>query len=78
MSLFEIVGIVLAVWALVVSALGIRGHDFPRSPKLERLVAAISVVLVIAAIGTAIYSSSVEHEEKEKAKEAAASIPVRP
>jgi hypothetical protein len=60
---FYFVGGALAVWALVVSALGVMREDFPRTRGATRLVGAISALLVIGAIGTAIYlSATVEHE----------------
>lgn len=62
---FYIAGGVLAVWALLVSALGVMREDFPGSPGATRLVGAISVILVVAAIGTAIYLSANEEEEPE-------------
>jgi hypothetical protein len=52
---FYIAGCVLAVWALLVSALGVMREDFPSSAGASRLVGAISVLLVVAAIGTAVY-----------------------
>jgi hypothetical protein len=62
---FYIAGIVLAVWALFVTAVGVRQEDFPGTPRATRLVGAISVLLVVAAIGSAIYlSATEEHEPK--------------
>jgi hypothetical protein len=62
---FYIAGIVLACWALIVTAVGVRREDFPGSPGATRLVGAISVLLVVAAIGSAIYlSATEEHEPK--------------
>jgi hypothetical protein len=62
---FYFVGGALAAWALLVSALGVMREDFPSTPGATRLVGAISVVLVIGAIGTAIYlSATEEHEPK--------------
>ncbi len=62
---FYIVGGALAVWALLVSALGVMREDFPSTRAATRLVGAISIVLVIGAVGTAIYlSATVEHEPK--------------
>jgi len=60
---FYFVGGALAAWALLVSALGVRREDFPRTRRSTRLVGAISVVLVVAAVGTAIYLSATEEEE---------------
>ena len=62
---FYFAGGALAVWALLVSALGVMREDFPSTRSATRLVGAISVVLVLGAIGTAIYlSANVEHDPK--------------
>jgi hypothetical protein len=60
---FYFVGGALAAWALLVSALGVMREDFPRTRGATRLVGAISIVLVIAAAGTAIYLSATEEHE---------------
>lgn len=76
MNAFHLLGGLLAVWALVVSFLGITRESFPGSQ--ERLVAAISVVLVIGAVGSAIITSATEAEEQgEEAGEEAALLLVR-
>jgi len=62
---FYIAGIALAAWALVVTAVGVMREDFPGSPGATRLVGAISVLLVVAAIGSAIYLSATEEHEPE-------------
>lgn len=54
---FHAVGIALAVWALVVTALGVTREDFPGKGNGQRIVMAISAILVVAAIGTAIATS---------------------
>jgi hypothetical protein len=61
---FHVCGILFAAWALLVSFLGITREDFPGSDGTERLVAAISVLLAAAAIGTGIYTSATEEEEE--------------
>jgi hypothetical protein len=62
---FYFVGGALAAWALLVSALGVMREDFPSTRASTRLVGAISVLLVVSAIGTAIYlSANEEHEPK--------------
>lgn len=54
-TLFYIFGGLLAAWALVVSAIGIRAHDtFPPSRSAARGVIAISVVLILCAMGSAV------------------------
>ncbi len=62
---FYIVGGALAAWALIVSALGVMREDFPSTRGATRLVGAISIVLVIGAIGTAVYLSATEEHEPE-------------
>jgi hypothetical protein len=62
---FYIAGSVLAAWALLVTAVGVTREEFPGSAGATRLVGAISVLLVVAAIGSAIYlSATEEHEPK--------------
>jgi predicted lipoprotein with Yx(FWY)xxD motif len=56
---FYIVGSVLVGWALVVSlGLGLRRSAFPDTPRLARLVMAISAVLVIATGATGVVTAS--------------------
>jgi plastocyanin len=55
---FYVAGGVLVAWALIASlALGLRKPDFPRNPAGQRAVAAISAVLVLAAVSTAVITS---------------------
>jgi hypothetical protein len=57
-TLFYICGGVLVVWALAVSAMGIRGHEtFPPTKSAARGVMAISVVLILAAMGSAVITA---------------------
>ena len=60
---FYFAGGALAVWALIVSFLGIVREDFPATKSAARLVGAISILLVVGAIGSAIYLSATEEEE---------------
>ena len=54
-ALFYVCGGLLAVWALVVSAIGIKSHaTFPPSQGAARGVMAISAVLVLAAMASAV------------------------
>jgi len=57
---FHVLGGLLALWALLVSFLGITREGFPVGRAQERLVAAISVLLVVGTIGAAIYTSANE------------------
>jgi hypothetical protein len=55
---FYICGCLLALWAVVVSAIGISRHDeFPSSDGAVRGVMGISVVLVVAAMATAVITA---------------------
>jgi hypothetical protein len=54
---FYIAGGVLALWAVVLAAIGLRQPSFPGGATGERGVIAISVVLVVIAIGAAILTS---------------------
>jgi hypothetical protein len=64
---FEVLGPILILWALLLAFLGVTREDFPGSPTAERLVGAISVLLVMLAIGAAIYASTHEHKKGEAA-----------
>jgi hypothetical protein len=61
---FHVCGALFAVWALVVSFLGITREGFPGTDRAARAVGLISAVLCIAAIGTAIYTSATEEEHE--------------
>ena len=57
-TLFYVCGLLLAAWAVVVSAIGIRAHEtFPSSKGQARGVMAISAVLVVLAMASAIITS---------------------
>ncbi|MDQ3720327.1 MAG: hypothetical protein M3350_06045 [Actinomycetota bacterium] len=75
MNAFHVVGGLLAVWAVVVSFLGITREGFPNSKMAEIVVSVVSVVLVIGAIGTAVYTGANEGAE-EGAEESALVVPV--
>jgi hypothetical protein len=61
---FHLCGGLLAGWAVLVAILGITRENFPGSGAAARIVGAISVVLVVLAIGTAIYTSANEEEDE--------------
>jgi hypothetical protein len=63
---FHVCGALLAIWALIAAFLGITREGFPGSPAAERVVAAISITLVVAAIGTAVYTSATEDDEPDE------------
>jgi hypothetical protein len=51
---FYVAGGVLVLWALLVSTFGIRRETFPTSGTQARGVMAISVLLIAAAMATAV------------------------
>ncbi len=56
---FYIAGGILVVWALVLSlGLGMRKPEFPASVSGQRAVVGVSAVLVLAAVSTAVLTSS--------------------
>jgi hypothetical protein len=59
---FHVIGIITALYAVGVAALGIKKEDFP-SGGAEKIVGALSVLLVLGAIGAAILTSANEEEE---------------
>lgn len=65
MNAFHVLGGITALWALLVAFLGITRENFPGSKPAEVAVGAISVVLVIGAIGSAAITAANEEEEKE-------------
>ncbi len=54
---FYICGGALAVWAVLLAAIGINRPDFPGNAGGQRGVIAISLALVVVAIGAAVLSS---------------------
>ena len=63
MTAYYVCGVALAVWAVLVSFLGITRENFPATPGAQRIVGAVSILLALATIGTAIYTSATEDEE---------------
>jgi hypothetical protein len=54
---YYIIGIALAGWAVVLSAVGLRSPDFPRGGGAARGVMALSVVLALGAMAAAVITS---------------------
>ena len=71
MNAFHVCGILFAVWAVTVAFLGISRESFPSTERAARAVGAVSVLLAMAAIGTAIYTSATHEEEGEGGEEQA-------
>ena len=51
---FYIGGLLLAVWAVVLSAVGLTRPEFPYDARGQRAVMVISLVLMVVALATAI------------------------
>jgi len=57
-TLFYICGGALAVWAVVVSVIGIRAHEtFPPTKSAARGVMTISIVLVLLTMASAVITA---------------------
>ncbi len=61
MNAFHVIGGLTAIWAVAVAIVGIKKEDFPGGA--EKIVGAISVLLVVSAISAAIISSANEGDE---------------
>jgi len=61
MNAFHVIGALAAIWAVAVAVVGIRKEDFPGGT--EKIVGAISVLLVIGTISAAVITSANEEEE---------------
>jgi plastocyanin len=67
---FHVIGGLFAVWAVTLTAIGIRREDFPRPGLQTFAVGTISVLLAAGAIGSGIVTSAQEgHEEEGDAAE---------
>jgi formate-dependent nitrite reductase membrane component NrfD len=67
-------GPILVAWVVVLVILGLTRENFPASPRAERIAGAISVILVLLAIASAVYQGATE-EDKESGGEGAALVP---
>ena len=56
-TLFYVLGGAAAVWAIILFLVGMRSHSFPGSPAAARVVGLISVLVVAAAMASAVLSS---------------------
>jgi hypothetical protein len=68
---FHVFGALFAAWAVIVSFVGITREDFPATPAVARAVGAVSILLAIATVSSAIISSANEEEEHEGGEEQA-------
>jgi hypothetical protein len=68
---FHVCGVLFAAWALTVAFLGITREGFPGTDGAARAVGAVSVLLCVATVGTAIYTSATEEHEEGEGEEQA-------
>jgi hypothetical protein len=54
---FYVLGGLAAVWAITLFALGMRAPSFPGSTGAQRAVIAVSVVVVVAAMASAVLTA---------------------
>jgi hypothetical protein len=54
---FYVLGLVAAAWAIVLFAVGMRSASFPGSPGAQRGVIAISVLVVLGAMASAVLTA---------------------
>ena len=54
---FFICGGLFAVWAIVLFAVGMRSETFPGGQSAERGILAVSTVLMVAAMATAVITA---------------------
>jgi hypothetical protein len=54
---FYIVGSAFALWAIILSFLGLSRADFPGSESRSRMVFTVSIVLAVASMATAVATS---------------------
>jgi fructose-specific phosphotransferase system IIC component len=71
---FYICGGLLVAWALLLSFLGVTRENFPSSGG-EKVVGALTVVFVVAAIGTAVAGAIAEQNEEEHGDKEAGAVP---
>jgi hypothetical protein len=61
---YHVFGVLFAVWAVILAFVGITREDFPSSRGAQRAVGAVSVLLAVATIGSAIYIGATEDDEE--------------
>jgi hypothetical protein len=62
---YHVFGVLLAAWAVLVSVYGITHEDFPGTKGAQRAVAAVSLLLAAATIGSAIYTGATEDDKAD-------------
>ena len=71
MSAYFVIGILIAVGAVVLSAIGLTREDFPPNDRAARAVVAGTLVAVVAGVVALLMTTHVEHPREEAAEAAA-------
>ena len=77
MTLFVYSGLALALWAVILTVLGLKRPGFPAGAGAERTVVAISVVLVALTIATGVIGGALEAGSEEEGEREAAVAALR-
>ena len=77
MTAFYVCGGALALWAVLVSFLGITREGFPKTDGSARIVMALSVLLTLAAILSGVIGGALEEEDEEGSETEAALLLTR-
>ena len=76
MNAFHVLGGLTAIWAVLVAVIGITREDFPGGA--EKIVAAISLVLVVGTISAAIITSATEERSTGAAPKTRPGVSLEP
>jgi len=68
MTAYFVIAIVIAVGAIVLSAIGLTRGDFPPNDRVARMVIGGALVLVLAGIAALLLTTDVEHPREEAAR----------
>lgn len=75
MNAYHVCGFLFALWAVIVSFLGITRENFPASKGAARIVAVISLVLMLLTVGSAVYTGATHEEDHPEGQDAALLLP---
>lgn len=64
MELFYALGLTFAAWAVVITAVGLKNPDFPRSQAAQRVVIGVSVLLAAATLASVVHATASEDESE--------------
>src|SRR5512132_2251724 len=71
MAAYYVLGILLVVWALALSALGLTRDDFPPSGTAGRALVGATGLIVLGALVALLVTTDKEHPREEAAAKAA-------